>query len=219
MRHARILGRGRGTFDICRSDKLSMQAPEVIQGEGHNQAADWWSLGILIYELLAGHPPFYDPNPMRIYDQVLSGTLRFPAEFGPITRSLLVGLLTLSKARRLGNLAGGANDVMQHEFFKHVNWDAVRRKEICAPWKPQVAHCGDTKMFAMWQHQHGDPMDVDEYEKGANLRGASLTFSDLHVQIFGARSTNGTTTSCRCGCSAIRRSPWIRNAGRFGRRL
>lgn len=152
----------------------------MIQGEGHNQAADWWSLGILIYELLAGYPPFYDPNPVRIYDQVLSGVLRFPPDFGPITRSLLTELLCINKSRRLGNLAGGYRDVMNHDFFRHVNWEAVRRKQVlhrlaelpnrrrlthqklAPPWIPPIRHAGDTIMFSMWDTQVQNAMDVDE---------------------------------------------------------
>ena len=53
-------------------------APEIIQSKGHGKAVDWWALGILIYEMIAGYPPFYDENPFGIYQKILAGRIEFP---------------------------------------------------------------------------------------------------------------------------------------------
>jgi len=54
-------------------------APEIIMGQGHNQGVDWWALGILLYEMLSGYPPFYDANPYDIYRRIAIGCYEFPA--------------------------------------------------------------------------------------------------------------------------------------------
>ena len=58
-------------------------APEIIQSKGHGKAVDWWALGILIYEMIAGYPPFYDENPFGIYQKILAGRIEFPKVSSP----------------------------------------------------------------------------------------------------------------------------------------
>ena len=69
-------------------------APEVIKGKGHGTEVDWWALGILIFEMLAGYPPFYDENPFGIYEKILLGRLSFPFHFDSNSRDLIKKLLT-----------------------------------------------------------------------------------------------------------------------------
>eukprot|EP00478_Filoreta_tenera_P002413 GABV01002498.1.p1 GENE.GABV01002498.1~~GABV01002498.1.p1 ORF type:complete len:108 (+),score=30.21 GABV01002498.1:256-579(+) len=56
-------------------------APEVVSGQGHGKGVDWWTLGILIYEMLASYPPFYDEDPMKIYAKIIHGNIQFPKHF------------------------------------------------------------------------------------------------------------------------------------------
>lgn len=77
-------------------------APEVITTKPYNKSVDWWSLGVLIFEMLAGYTPFYDSTPMKTYEKILSGKIHFPSFMGPDVIDLLSKLITADLTRRLG---------------------------------------------------------------------------------------------------------------------
>ncbi|KAJ1569247.1 camp-dependent protein kinase catalytic subunit [Cladochytrium tenue] len=123
-------------------------APEIIQSRGYGKAVDWWALGILVYEMIAGHPPFFDDDPFRLYEKILACRLAFPPHMAAPARDLVRRLLTPDLSRRFGNLRRGARDVMEHPWFEAVMWDSLH--ESPAPYVPPVKFAGDTSMFDVY---------------------------------------------------------------------
>ncbi|EGG11547.1 uncharacterized protein MELLADRAFT_41984 [Melampsora larici-populina 98AG31] len=121
-------------------------APEVIKGEGYGKTIDWWTLGILLYEMLSGLPPYCDLDHHTMYRKILKDPLTFPAEIKPDARSLLTGLLDRDANSRLG--AKGAEDIKRHPFFsKSIDWDRLNSKGYRPPFKPSVESVADASNF------------------------------------------------------------------------
>ncbi|RKP23074.1 kinase-like domain-containing protein [Syncephalis pseudoplumigaleata] len=120
-------------------------APELLYGQGYTKVVDWWTLGVLLYEMLTGLPPFYDENTNEMYRKILQDELRFPEEIGLAARSLLTGLLNRDPSRRLG--VHGAEEIRSHPFFAEIDWNKLLAKKYQPPFKPSVSSATDTTNF------------------------------------------------------------------------
>jgi len=110
-------------------------APEVIHGAGYGKEVDWWSLGTLLYEMLTGLPPFYNPNLHVMYEKIIRAKLQFPAYLSQDACSLLSQLLERNPKKRLGGTEDAA-EVKKHSFFKSIDWGKLYRRELKAPFIP-----------------------------------------------------------------------------------
>jgi len=133
------------TYTLCGTPEYI--APEVLLNKGHGKPVDWWTLGILIYEMIVGYPPFVDEDPMGIYQKILSGKIVFPKIIDKNAKSLVKKLLTADLGKRFGNLKNGADDIKQHKWFHEISWDALLAKTVAAPFKPAIKSATDTSNF------------------------------------------------------------------------
>ena len=121
-------------------------APEIVTGAGHEKAVDWWSLGILLYELTVGIPPFYSQNVNEMYSKIQHGVLRFPPFLSEDCKSIIVGLLHRDPTKRLGS-GKDIDDVIGHPFFKSLDIEKLLKKEIEPEYKPINKGNADTSNF------------------------------------------------------------------------
>lgn len=133
------------TYTLCGTPEYI--APEVLLNKGHGKPVDWWTLGILVYEMIVGYPPFVDEDPMGIYQKILSGKIVFPKFFDKNAKVLVKKLLTADLGKRFGNLKNGVDDIKKAKWFQGLNWQQLLDKEIAAPYKPVVKSATDTSNF------------------------------------------------------------------------
>merc|ERR1712014_45563 len=133
---AKILEPGTRTYTLCGTPEYI--APEVLLNKGHGKPVDWWTLGILIYEMIVGQPPFCDEDPMGIYQKILSGKIVFPKLFDKNAKGLVKKLLTAELSKRFGNPKNGVDDIKLHKWFKDITFSDLIEKKLTAPFKPKV---------------------------------------------------------------------------------
>eukprot|EP00485_Elphidium_margaritaceum_P010042 CAMPEP_0202692776 /NCGR_PEP_ID=MMETSP1385-20130828/7080_1 /ASSEMBLY_ACC=CAM_ASM_000861 /TAXON_ID=933848 /ORGANISM="Elphidium margaritaceum" /LENGTH=545 /DNA_ID=CAMNT_0049348371 /DNA_START=84 /DNA_END=1721 /DNA_ORIENTATION=+ len=122
-------------------------APEIVSNIGHSKAVDWWSLGILAYELSIGIPPFYSQNVNEMYRKIQSAPLQFPPSSSKACRSLISLLLERDQKWRLGSSHDDVREIQRHAFFKNVDWQLLYEKKIEPVYKPNVKHELDVSNF------------------------------------------------------------------------
>ncbi|KAI8473226.1 MAG: kinase-like domain-containing protein [Monoraphidium minutum] len=137
---------------------MEYMAPEVIEGKGHGKEVDWWSVGILLYEMLAGQPPFRAKSRQVLQQQIMAAKVKWPKFLSPAALSLLKGLLTRDPQKRLGAGPDGSAAIRAHVFFKGISWSALEERRIPSPYKPPVAHSLSVENFdKIWTDQR--PVD------------------------------------------------------------
>lgn len=128
--------------ELSRSNSLcgtmEYMAPEIIQAKGHNKNADWWSIGILLYEMLTGQPPFTHANRQKLQQRIINEKVKLPPMMTTEAHSLLKGLLQKDPAKRLGSGPGGADEVKTHKWFQPINWKKLEARELQPKFKPDV---------------------------------------------------------------------------------
>ncbi|XP_013180037.1 PREDICTED: atypical protein kinase C isoform X1 [Papilio xuthus] len=122
-------------------------APEILRGEEYGFSVDWWALGVLTYEMLAGRSPFdiaqAADNPDQntedyLFQVILEKTIRIPRSLSVKAASVLKGFLNKNPAERLGCGEGAFLDIVNHPFFKSIEWEMLEQKQVVPPFKPRL---------------------------------------------------------------------------------
>lgn len=125
-------------------------APELIASTGHTNAVDWWTLGILVFELMSGHPPFESAYPMQIYSKVMKGIAKvpFPPKCQGPVGDLVKALLKKEPSERLPMRPGGVKNLKDHKWYAGFDWGAMQGLTMEAPYKPVVKSKKDIANFS-----------------------------------------------------------------------
>jgi len=117
----------------------------------YGKAVDWWALGVLIYEMLVGYPPFFDDDPYEIYEKIVACRVKYPPFLKPAARDLISNLLQVDLSKRYGNLKDGVEDIKRHKWFADIDWLAMSQLRVKPPFVPNVQGVDDTTNFQRYE--------------------------------------------------------------------
>jgi len=127
-------------------------APEVFSQSGYGQEVDWWSVGVILFEMLVGYPPFFSENPSDTCQKIVNWKKYFSipvdANLSLEADNLIRKLVTVPETR-LG--VNGADEIKNHPFFKGIDWNKIKKTK--SPFVPQLSSDWDTKYFDTFNEQ------------------------------------------------------------------
>ena len=151
-------------------------APEVFGNDGYGQEVDWWSIGVMFFEMVVGYPPFFSENPSDTCKKIVKWKQYFQipddAELSNEAKSLIKKMVC-SHENRLG--VNGVDEIKKHPFFKGIDWDNLRN--VKAPFIPDIENDWDNKYFDKFLEQESFYPPEEKKKKRKDVNYAGYTFN------------------------------------------
>eukprot|EP00051_Salpingoeca_urceolata_P032419 m.15663 g.15663 ORF g.15663 m.15663 type:complete len:487 (+) comp5068_c0_seq1:498-1958(+) len=122
-------------------------APEVLEDNDYGRAVDWWGVGVVMYEMMCGHLPFYNRNHEVLFELILHEEIRLPSNLSSSAKDILSKILIKDPLLRLGGGEKDGYEVMEHPFFYNIDWKKLYDRQIKPPFIPKVASETDVSNF------------------------------------------------------------------------
>jgi len=113
---------------------------QILQELDYGASVDWWALGVLMYEMMAGQPPFEADNEDDLFESILHDDVLYPVWLSKEAVSILKGFMQKNVSKRLGCVAahGGEEAIKHHSFFRSIDWDKMEKRQIKPPFRPKI---------------------------------------------------------------------------------
>ena len=142
------------TYSICGTHEY--YSPEMINQSGYNKSIDFWQLGILFYEMLFGFTPFIEQDPIKLYEKIKNGKLKFPRNIDSNARTVIRHFLNIDVKKRLGCTKKGIYEIVQSPLFEGFEWEGLLHRVLDPPLCPRI------EKFAIHSHKKLDKVFLDE---------------------------------------------------------
>lgn len=142
-------------------------APEMLvrvrRMKGYGVTIDWWALGVLIYECVAGMPPFSGASLLQVFDRIVKGQYEIPDQFSDPLADLVMRLFETDESRRIGCGPAGSDEIKTHQWYANMNWQALLEKKLPSEFVPKCTNDDPTANFDVFEEEPMEDAVRDEY--------------------------------------------------------
>lgn len=159
---------------------IAYLAPEMIQRKGHGKAVDWYLLGVLIYEMLTGIPPFYSKNRKSMIQNIMYSSIKVPTYVSKEAQNLLLLLLSKEPQKRLGAGELDAKEIKRHPWFSSLSWKDVFARKLPVPQVRRKETLQDLDFEIA-----SNLMPADRMQMRKQMHEVNVTIEDWSFQVSG----------------------------------